>query len=169
MKNATLISFRKSAKKLGAKDTKVISTKDVFTSPWVRRKCQYGCGGYGQRLTCPPFSPTPEETRKILDSYGTAILIHCNADRPDVTDIAVELEENIFLSGYYKALAFGAGPCGLCSRCDLKECKHPEKARPSMEACGIDVFKTARKAGFPIEVVSSTQHQPNYYGLVLVE
>jgi hypothetical protein len=35
-----------------------------------------------------------------------------------------------------------------------KEYRHPEQARPAMEACGIDVFSTVRKAGLPIEVVS---------------
>ncbi len=169
VKRKPLDKFCKLARKLGAKDAKVLSTKDVFTSPWVRRKCQYGCGGYGGRLTCPPYSPSPEETRKILDSYGVAILIHCDDGCDDVTELAAKLEREIFLSGYYKAFALGAGPCNLCSKCNLKECKHPEEARPSMEASGIDVFKTARQAGFPIEVLSSTECRPNYYGLVLVE
>ena len=121
-------------------------------------------------LTCPPFSPSPEETRKVLNDYHTAILVHCGDGQPeDVKDIVVQLEREIFLSGYYKTLGFGAGPCNLCSDCSLKKCRYPDKARPSMEAAGIDVFKTARKAGFPIEVVNSFKRKPNYYGLVLVE
>ena len=169
IKGKPLDKFCKLARKLGAKDAKVISTKHVFTSPWVRRKCQYGCGGYGQCLTCPPYSPSPEETRKVSNSYESAILIHCNGEWDDVTDIVVKLERKLFLSGYYKALAFGAGPCNLCTKCNLKECKYPEKARPSMEASGIDVFKTARRARFPIKVLTSTECQPNYYGLVLIQ
>lgn len=164
-----LDKFCKLAQKLQAKDTKVIATKDVFTSAWVRQKCKYGCDGYGQCLTCPPYSPTPEDTRKVLDSYDTAILVHCTDEWHDVRDIVVQLEREVFLSGYYKALSFGAGPCNLCNKCNLKECKYPEQARPSMEASGIDVFETARKAGFPIEVLTSTQCQANYYGLVLIE
>ncbi len=164
-----LDKFCKLARKLGAKGAKVVSTKHVFTSPWVRWKCQYGCGGYGQRLTCPPYSPSPEETRKVLDSYETAILIHCSGEWGDVTGIVVQVEREIFLSGYYKAFALGAGPCDLCTKCNLKECKYSEKARPSMEASGIDVFKTARRARLPIKVLTSTKCQPNYYGLVLVE
>jgi predicted metal-binding protein len=38
-----------------------------------------------------------------------------------------------------------------------------------MEACGIDVFQTARKAGFPIEVVARRRDVPHYYSLLLVE
>jgi hypothetical protein len=38
-----------------------------------------------------------------------------------------------------------------------------------MEACGIDVFSTVRKAGLPIEVVTGRRQCPNYYGLILVD
>jgi len=50
-----------------------------------------------------------------------------------------------------------------------KTCCHTEQARPSMEACGIDVFKTARTAGYPIEVVKDHNCTQNYYGLLLLE
>jgi hypothetical protein len=38
-----------------------------------------------------------------------------------------------------------------------------------MEACGIDVFSTVKKLGFPIDVIRTTRQCPNYYGLILVE
>jgi hypothetical protein len=38
-----------------------------------------------------------------------------------------------------------------------------------MEACGIDVFKTARDNGFPIEVVRTREEPKNVYGLILVQ
>jgi hypothetical protein len=38
-----------------------------------------------------------------------------------------------------------------------------------MEACGIDVFKTARDNGFRIEVVRTRDVVENIFGLVLVE
>ena len=58
--------FCQMAKEMGVTLAKVISPQTVVTAEWVRFKCQYGCGGYGKRLTCPPYSPTPDETRKIL-------------------------------------------------------------------------------------------------------
>ncbi|MGV8119458.1 MAG: DUF2284 domain-containing protein [Candidatus Xenobiia bacterium LiM19] len=42
-------------------------------------------------------------------------------------------------------------------------------ARPSMEACGIDVYATVRKHGFSIEVVKDRSQPKHYYGLVLVD
>jgi hypothetical protein len=38
-----------------------------------------------------------------------------------------------------------------------------------MEACGIDVYKTARDNGFLIEVVRTRDEEMNIFGLVLVE
>jgi predicted metal-binding protein len=75
----------------------------------------------------------------------------------------------MFLDGYYKAFGIGSGPCDTCASCSKQGCRHPETARPSMEACGIDVFATARANGFPIEVLRSTGCEGNYYGLVLVD
>ena len=164
-----LSGFCATAKKLGAKDAKIISPKNVFTAPWVRLKCQFGCGGYGQTLTCPPYSPKPEETRKMLDCYSKAILIHCSEDWHDIKGLVAKLERKVFLSGYHKAFGMGSGPCRYCSECNFRECTYPEKARPAMEACGIDVFKTARKNGFHIEVVKNRNCRGNYFGLLLVE
>jgi predicted metal-binding protein len=156
--------------KAGVKNACIIRPADVETAAWVRLKCQFGCSGYGECLVCPPFTPTPEQMRKVLDCYRRAILIHCEPEA-DVKAIVAELERHIFLCGAWKALGLGAGPCYLCKICNLKEglCRHSEKARPSMEACGIDVFITARKAGFPIEVIRTTRQCPNYYGLMLVD
>jgi hypothetical protein len=38
-----------------------------------------------------------------------------------------------------------------------------------MEACGIDVYATARANAFPIEVVRDETGDQNYYGLVLID
>jgi len=159
------------AKRLGAAEAKLIAPATVVTAPWVRLKCQYGCGGWGQRLTCPPYSPTPEQTRSILDEYTSAVLVHCPGEEKwrSVKQIVADLEREVFLAGFYRAFAFGSGPCDLCEECNLKQCEHPSQARPSMEAAGIDVFATARANGFPIEVVKDYGCPQNYYGLVLVE
>jgi len=41
--------------------------------------------------------------------------------------------------------------------------------RPLMEACGIDVFKTARDNGFEIDTKKETYGKWNYFALVLLE
>jgi predicted metal-binding protein len=156
-------------------DAVVVETSKVFTEPWVRMKCQYGCSMFGKGLCCPPRTPTPEEMRKILDSYRYGILLHRHIQKGykyvnDFNDIIVDLERTIFLDGHYKAWAVGSGPCTRCKECNITgTCLHPEKARPSMESCGIDVYKTAKQSGLPIQVVRNHSQDRDIYGLVLVE
>jgi hypothetical protein len=38
-----------------------------------------------------------------------------------------------------------------------------------MEACSIDVYATARKNGFCIDVRKTHKEKPTYFGLVLIE
>lgn len=168
LSSKTLIAL---AEKLtGIRKAVIIKPADVETAPWVRLKCQFGCDGYGQCLTCPPYTPTPTETRAILDCYKRAVLLHFDSYTHTKRTVA-ELERTVFLSGAWKAFGFGAGPCDFCRTCPVeeKQCRHTEQARPSMEACGIDVYTTAHKAGLPIEVVKTRRQCPNYYGLLLVD
>ncbi len=167
--------LRKMAREGGASDIQFIKPSKVVTARWVRLKCQYGCKNYGTRYTCPPNSPTPAETRQVLDEYTKAYLIKYkgflgydeyppkNLDKA-MTDLslhvckaAFDMERHAFLSGYYKAFSYGAHRCRLCDICDLMEerrgCRYPLQARPSLESAGIDVFKTAENAGLGTGVV----------------
>lgn len=171
MPRKSIEELKNRAVKLGAKNSKVIEVKTVRTAAWVRYKCQFGCSGFTESLTCPPYSPTPDETQKILNSFKKAILIHCQSDsKVDISGVVVQIEKEAFFAGYYKALGMGAGPCRLCRECNIKgECRHREEARPAMEACGIDVFSTVRNNGFAIDTLSSSECKANYFGLVLIE
>jgi len=163
-------SIIEKAMELGATGAVSISADTVVVANWVRLKCQYGCGGWGRSLTCPPYSPTPDRMSEILREYSSAILLHRRGSWPSIRENLSELERHAFLAGYYKAFALPSGPCRLCDECNTKEpCKHPREARPSMEACGIDVFGTARAAGMPIKVAMTKDDEPNFYGLLLLE
>jgi predicted metal-binding protein len=162
----------------GITNARIIDAKTVVVSNWVRLKCQYGCSGYGRRLTCPPFSPTPEYTRKMLTEYSKALLMQITGieSRKERTmskklkKIVTDLERDIFLDGNYKAFGMASGPCRLCETCNTKkECVYPEQARPAMEACGIDVYQTVRNSGFVLEVVRTEDECCSYNGLILVE
>ena len=171
-------SFCKKAIEMGIEGAKIIDPGSIVTAEWVRLKCQYGCPGFGESLCCPPRTPTPDMTRKVIDCYQKAILLHQRllkgkkrwVKAKTFSKTIVRLEIEIFLDGYYKAWSMGYGPCDLCKECNLSgSCKHGLEARPSMEACGIDVFKTARDNGFPIEVVRTHEEERNVFGLILVE
>jgi len=163
----------------GASDLKFIKPPQIVTAHWVRLKCQFGCKNYGTRLTCPPYSPSPDDTRKVLDEYTKAYLIKYEGflgfdeyppKRLDeaMTDLslhvckaAYNMERHAFLSGYYKAFSYGAHRCRKCDVCAILEgekgCRFPFEARPSLESSGIDVFKTAENAGLGTSVVQDKQ------------
>jgi len=156
--------------KSGVRDARIISPSDVETAAWVRLKCRFGCDGYGRCLVCPPFTPAPQQMREVLDAYSRAVLVHFTPEA-EIKAIVADLEREFFLRGAWKTFGLGAGPCYFCEECNIEkqQCRYPQRARPAMEACGIDVFSTVKKAGFPIEVVRTTRQCPNYYGLILVD
>jgi len=164
-----LKNFAKLAVEMGAVEAEVIDAKNVIVGDWVRLKCQFGCGNYGKGLTCPPYSPTPEQTKRVLNSYSRAILMKLPSESTVSRDMVANLERRVFLAGYYSALGFAAGPCHRCEKCNLEHCAYPRLARPSMEACGIDVYATARKNGFHIEVLKNRRQKPTYLGVLLVK
>ena len=167
-------AYCEEATAMGIDGAKVVDPRSIVTEEWVRMKCQFGCRSFGMRHCCPPYTPTPDITRKVIDSYKQVILLHQRLPDGKGTEIfderIVRLEIEIFLDGYYKAWSMGSGPCRLCKECDLTQpCKQGYVARPSMEACGIDVFKTARDNGFPINVVHAPEEERNVFGVILVE
>lgn len=175
-----LMNYHKYIKKAiesGVREARIIDIEKVVTGNWVRMKCQYGCGCYGTRLTCPPYSPTPEYTQKMLEEYSNGLLIVYKVEPEEeenmtnvIRETVANLERKMFLDGHYKAYGMGAGPCEICEKCDVsKPCKYPHKARPSMEASGIDVYQTVRNAGLKLEVVKSHDMSCTFCGLILIE
>lgn len=84
--------------------------------------------------------------------------------------IVHKVEAQAFALGYRFATGFTAGSCKLCKECvaisSHEPCRQPFRARPSMEAVGIDVFKTAENASLPFEI--PPKHKTVWNGLVLV-
>ena len=142
---------------LGVDEAKIIDPSHVVTAPWLKFKCQFECPLYGTRPTCPPQTPDHKETREILDRYRTGILFY-RKQLADTGEIARKAARQLHLDGYYKATAFGNG-CGSDDKTTV----------PTMEACGIDVFKTAENCGFDTPKTSEGANFIGFWGLVLVE
>jgi len=163
-------------------EAKAVHPSSVVTAPWVRWKCQFGCPGFGRGYCCPPDTPSPEETRKVLDSYNRAVLFHIRAEKgveknrktslQEFFRSLVALEGDMFKDGFYKAFVLVAGPCRLCRECNKRKgepCNFGSEARPSMEASGIDVYQTARNNGFFIQPLRKKGETQNNYCLLLVD
>lgn len=159
----------KKAVELGCVQAVIIHPNTITVGRWVQLKCKYGCEEYGKKLTCPPHAPSFEEMKEILREYNSALLLHGRLSW-QMRYITAEIEKMAFSLGFYKAFGLGAGPCKLCENCDTTlSCIRTMEARPSMEACGIDVYQTARNHNLKIETLKNKDEEANIYGLVLLE
>ena len=82
-----------------------------------------------------------------------------------------QIEALAFKEGFYFAAGLIGGDCALCDECvtpqSNKPCRRPFEARPSMEAMGIDVLETCKRAGLPLFLSSS--EKVRWTGIVLLD
>lgn len=123
----------------------------------IREYCyQNLCGNYRKHYMCPPFIGTVEEIKSRLSNYTKAILIRYSEDvdvkedRKKVKRTKIDFHKKILeLEKFLHQKGIGAwglvgGYCSFCIECKAitdRPCKHPHKARPSLESLGIDVQK----------------------------
>ncbi len=158
------------AVRTGFRKAVLLPVEKIVTGEWVRKKCRYGCSVYGKNLQCPPNGINSKETRDLLKSYTVSLFLEGSPPGIEFHNRLLLLEKKAFLAGYHKALVFGAGHCPVCNECpDNGICRYPEKARPSMEGSGIDVYSTAKNAGIRLKPVVSKNQYVKYIGLLLLE
>lgn len=174
-------ALRRRAVELGASDAALLAPEQVVTGEWVRARCLHGGCVAGLCLTCPPHSPAPAQTRALLDEYESVLLLRFDVGPEErarwrpvsrwVLDVSLRLERELFLAGHVKALALcGGRPCRLDEPCGRPaECAFRASLRPGPAGCGIDVFATSSRAGWPLAVVRGPDDPYHRYALVLVE
>ncbi len=148
---------------------RLIDVKDIVAADWVADHCRWGCSSYGTKC-CPPNSPTYKETETRLTTYHRALLIEGEPPTRDFQRLMLRNEKIAFKAGFYKAFAYWAGPCSLCTECKMPE--PPLKCtatRPSMESAGIDVFATVRKQGYSLKTLKEKNEFVKYFGILLLD
>jgi len=165
----------------GYTDYKWIHPKKIIVSQWVRMKCMYGCGEYGNNACCPPSVPSVSECEKFFNEYNDAVIFRFakKVDQPEdrhkwskgVNLKLSKLEREVFLSGYERAFLLFMDSCSICNECSEQkgDCKNPKMARPSPEAMAVDVYSTVRQFGFPIQVLSNYSQEMNRYAFLLIQ
>jgi predicted metal-binding protein len=83
--------------------------------------------------------------------------------------LILELEQTAFNSGYPFAVGFMAGSCILCAKCNMstKTCTHPTMMRFPEHAVGINMLKTAERAGSYVKFPIKGTPEPT--GLLLID
>lgn len=120
--------------------------------------CQQ-CKNYGRRYGCPPFD---NETLSLVEGYekvrimGVKIIpnnkqLPLSAANDLMMPVITKMNEELLgleksLGGYAFGFVGTCPYCGSapCARISGKPCRHPEKVRPSLEAFGFDISKTAK-------------------------
>ncbi|OPY22225.1 MAG: hypothetical protein A4E24_00082 [Methanomethylovorans sp. PtaU1.Bin093] len=137
-----------------------VKTAGIPVENRARIKCEYGCKGYGKRLSCPPHIMNIDEFRKILHEYDKALLLieeHDMSHEPDIFRAwsflrrgsfhrMLELEYLAFREGFTYAQLLRPGACNECDVC-AEKCRKPELRRFPPEAVGINVGKIMDTVG----------------------
>ena len=175
---ADLERCRQLALDLGASAAAILPASDVVIDERVRLKCTVPrCIRAGETPNCPPYAPALDLVRKAVNRFHYAILFKCNVEpiedyvpgqgttkeekrrvlsfHEQSGKIVYELERQAYKDGYHLAMGFGGGSCKdylckglICQYLDSGRCRFPNRARPAMEAVGIDVFDLVNKAGW---------------------
>lgn len=198
MKKLSPGDLKQMALERGATRAEVIPASHLVIKQAARMRCYIPlCHWYGSSVMCPPHNPlTPDRTREIVAEYRQALIFQMEFDPRDLAgdewverhrprelrhkDLVGELESAAFYGGYPLAMGFAAGECSYClpkHRCSVLEgdrCRHPLRARPSMEACGFDVFAIAHRLGWPLVPIGASSRPEelpcaSLIGLVLLE
>jgi predicted metal-binding protein/cyclopropane fatty-acyl-phospholipid synthase-like methyltransferase len=155
---------------LGFGAVKQIGIDLIEVPEWVGAKCEYGCESFGS-AHCPPNCIKPEKTRAMLKNYSKCLLLQGEPPTGDFQRLVLRAERAAFKAGYYKTLSLWAGPCSICDDVCAGEgtCTNHKNARPSMEASGIDVFETVRRAGFSLQTLPEKDDYVKYFAILLLE
>ena len=175
---ANLARYRDLALESGASDAVIIPASDVVVDERVRLKCLVPrCLRAGETPNCPPHTPDLDLIREALSRFSWAVLFKCQVEplldyapgggktreekrrvlsfHRQGSDVICALERRAYKDGYHLALGFGGGSCKdylcqgmLCQFLDSGRCRFPHRARPAMEAMGIDVIDLINKVGW---------------------
>lgn len=175
---ADLQRLRQVALERGASEAVVIPAAQVVVDERVRLKCTVPrCLRAGETPHCPPYGLDLDLVRRAFARFEWAILFKCDvgpiedyAPGRDKTkegrrrslsfhkqsgEVVDAVEAEAFGAGYHLAMGFGGGSCKdylcqgvYCQALDSGRCRFPHRARPAMEAAGIDVIDLLNKAGW---------------------
>ncbi len=167
----SLKKYIEQALKLGADNAVEFKIDDIVFDSRTILKCMFGCSDWGFGHTCPSRkgSLMPWEYEKVLRKYKRGIIIHSPYKKIS-QDVSFEIERQAFIDGYY--FAFSMSDCACCDKCtgfSGNQCANPKKARPAFHSVGIDVFKTVRKFGLPIETLKDKEQPTNWYSAVFID
>jgi predicted metal-binding protein len=93
-KNGEFHFLLEEARRLGALEAKIIDSNKVVVEDRVLLKCRTGCDSYGKKFVCPPFTPTPDEFRRMLREYNKVLIVKFPAEAEAEEEVGRSLQKN---------------------------------------------------------------------------
>jgi predicted metal-binding protein len=82
------------ARRLGALEAKIMSSDKVAVENRVLLKCKTGCDSYGKKFVCPPYTPSPDEFRRMLKEYSKVLIVKFPAEAEAEEEVGRSLQKN---------------------------------------------------------------------------
>lgn len=159
------------------------SRDDVVYSREFRDICRgNACGKYGACYRCPPDEGDIDALMAAARAHPAGVIYQTIVSIEESFDIEGMLEGGLAHAGCSQrirralaeaelppALHLSVGGCRLCPRCareDHQPCRFPGASLSSLEAYGIDVYRTAHNVGLHY------QNGPNtvtYFGILFFD
>ncbi len=166
---------------VGAAKATVIDQSKIVLSSEFRKICESNqCGGYARCWMCPPYIGEIDDLMAQVRKYPKGLLYQTIYEIEDSYDI-----EGMFESGAKHAqvsqklqqavkpllqkpfLHLTCGGCHLCQTCAKRSdepCRFPDKALPSLEGYGVDVYNTTKDT--ELKYING-QDTVTYFGMIL--
>jgi predicted metal-binding protein len=165
-----LVAF---ARSLGIGDAKVLGVDRITVDDRFRSQCaEPRCPNYNTSINCPPHAMTPGQFRELIK--GFTVLLAFKFDMPMAAVQGTERREASLLLhettaaiehkaqslGFEGARGYSSGACkktfcyehaDCAALRDGGECRHPDKARPSLSGMGVNWHELSKSLGWAMQ------------------
>lgn len=165
----------------GAAKAAIIEQSQIVLSAEFRAACERNqCGLYGRCWMCPPDVGEIEALMARIRAFPGGVLYQTIGELEDSFDIEgmteagrrhAQVSQRIqrALPEGLRTLHLTCGGCRMCETCAKasgEPCRFPDRALPSVESYGVDVYNTTRTTALKYINGPDTV---TYFGLLLFE
>ena len=181
---------------MGATDARILPADRIVVDEKLAEKCSNPkCMNYGLSKSCPPNVAGPRAFKKQLETFTRAVFfkievpseILYSTQNLELFQLLHEttagVEQTAIEMGFTRAKGYAGNSCKMVFCHDHLECRalhgdgqcrHPDRARPSMSGFGVHVGKLYEAAGWPTKHPTQKTRKGRFKmasicGLVLID
>ncbi len=161
------------ARSLGIGDAKLLEVDRIKVEDRFRGQCaEPRCPNYNTSINCPPHSMTPGRFREHIKGFTLVLAFKFDMPMEAVNgterreaslllhETTAAIEHQAQLLGFERARGYSSGACKktLCyehADCaalkDGGECRHSDKARPSLSGMGVNWYELSKSLGWVMQ------------------